>query len=101
MAIFRVEKTKDYTVMANHHLRNENLSLKSKGLLSQMLSLPDNWDYTLKGLSMLNQEREAHMALASIAALGSRHSLLIAVELERYEGFASELERHYSTRDDK
>jgi hypothetical protein len=42
--------------MANHHLRNENLSLKSKGLLSQMLSLPDNWDYTLKGLSMINQE---------------------------------------------
>jgi hypothetical protein len=56
LAIFRVEKTKDYTVMANHHLRNENLSLKSKGLLSQMLSLPDNWDYTLKGLSMINQE---------------------------------------------
>jgi len=42
--------------MANHHLRNENLSLKSKGLLSQMLQLPENWDYTLKGLSMINQE---------------------------------------------
>ena len=56
MGIFRVEKTRDYTVMANHHLRNENLSLKSKGLLSQMLSLPENWDYTLKGLSMINQE---------------------------------------------
>lgn len=54
-----------------------------------------------RGLSTLNQEREAHMALASIDALGSRHTLLIAVELERYEGFASELERHYSTRDDK
>ena len=56
MAIFRVEKTKDYTVMANHHLRNRKLSLKSKGLLSQMLSLPENWDFTLKGLAMINRE---------------------------------------------
>lgn len=51
MAVFRVEKTKDYTVMANHHLRNTELSLKAKGLLSLMLSLPENWDYTTKGLS--------------------------------------------------
>lgn len=50
MAVFRVERIKDYTVMSNHHLRNKNLSLKAKGLLSQMLSLPDDWDYTLKGL---------------------------------------------------
>lgn len=53
MAVFRVEKTKDYTVMANHHLRNTELSLKAKGLLSLMLSLPDNWDYTTKGLSCI------------------------------------------------
>ena len=46
MAVFRVEKTKDFTVMSNHHLRNVSLSLKAKGLLSLMLSLPDNWDYT-------------------------------------------------------
>jgi hypothetical protein len=51
MAVFRVEKTRDYTVMANHHLRNTELSLKAKGLLSLMLSLPENWDYTTKGLS--------------------------------------------------
>ena len=56
MAVFRVEKNKDYTVMCNHHLRNRDLSLKAKGLLSQMLSLPDNWDYTLKGLSLINRE---------------------------------------------
>jgi hypothetical protein len=48
-----VEKTKDYTVMANHHLRNTEISLKAKGLLSLMLSLPDNWDYTTKGLSCI------------------------------------------------
>ena len=51
MAVFRVDKTKDYTVMANHHLRNTELSLKAKGLLSLMLSLPESWDYTTKGLS--------------------------------------------------
>jgi hypothetical protein len=53
LAVFRVEKTKDYTVMANHHLRNTLLSLKAKGLLSLMLSLPENWDYTTKGLSCI------------------------------------------------
>ena len=46
MAVFRVEKTKDFTVMSNHHLRNTELSLKAKGLLSLMLSLPEDWDYT-------------------------------------------------------
>lgn len=46
MAVFRVEKTKDFTVMSNHHLRNAKLSLKAKGLLSLMLSLPEDWDYT-------------------------------------------------------
>ena len=56
MAVFRVERNKGYTVMSNHHLRNKDLSLKAKGLLSQMLSLPENWDYTLKGLSLINRE---------------------------------------------
>lgn len=56
MAVFRIEKSKGYTVMSNHHLRNQMLSLKAKGLLSQMLSLPDDWDYTLKGLSRINRE---------------------------------------------
>ena len=51
MAVFRIEKTRDYTVMANHHLRNTELSLKAKGLLSLMLSLPEEWDYTTKGLA--------------------------------------------------
>lgn len=56
MAVFRVEKTRDYTVMANHHLKNRALSLKAKGLLSLMLSLPEDWDYTLKGLSLISVE---------------------------------------------
>ena len=45
MAVFRIERTRDYTVMSNHHLRNANLSLKAKGLLSMMLSLPEDWNY--------------------------------------------------------
>ena len=53
MAVFRIEKTRDYTVMSNHHLRNTNLSLKAKGLLSLMLSLPEEWDYTTKGLARI------------------------------------------------
>ena len=56
MTVFRVEKNRGYTVMSNHHLRNKALSLKAKGLLSQMLSLPEDWDYTLKGLSLINRE---------------------------------------------
>ena len=56
MAVFRVEKTKDFTIMSNYHLRDKNLSLKAKGLLSQMLSLPEEWDYTLAGLACINKE---------------------------------------------
>ena len=57
MAVFRVERNRGYTVMSNHHLRNKELSLKAKGLLSQMLSLPEDWDYTLAGLSLINREK--------------------------------------------
>lgn len=56
MAVFRVQKTKDFTVMSNHHLKNKDLSLRAKGLLSVMLSLPEEWDYTLKGLAYISKE---------------------------------------------
>lgn len=56
MSVFRVEKTRDYTVMSNHHLKNNALTLKAKGLLSVILSLPEDWDYTLKGLAIINRE---------------------------------------------
>ena len=56
MAVFRIERTRDYTVMSNHHLRNEKLSLKAKGLLSMMLSLPENWNYTTRGLAAICKE---------------------------------------------
>ena len=57
MAVFIVKRNKGYTVMSKHHLRNKELTLKAKGLLSQMLSLPEDWDYTLAGLSHINREK--------------------------------------------
>ena len=56
MAYFRVNKNRDYTVMSNHHLRDRNLSLRAIGLLSKMLSLPDDWDYSVSGLVAICQE---------------------------------------------
>ena len=56
MAVFRIERTRDYTVMSNHHLRNANLSLKAKGLLSMMLSLPEDWNYATRGLAKICKE---------------------------------------------
>ena len=56
MAVFHVERTTNYTVMSNYHLRDKSLSLKAKGLLSLMLSLPEDWDYTLSGLARISLE---------------------------------------------
>ncbi len=80
MPVFRVEKNKGYTVMSNCHLRDKRLSLKAKGLLSQILSLPEDWDYTLSGLCHINRE--------------SKNAIRSAVnELER----AGYIERHQTT----
>ena len=56
MAVFRIQRTHDYTVMSNYHLRDQNLTLKAKGLLSMMLSLPDEWNYTTRGLAAICKE---------------------------------------------
>ena len=74
MPTFRVERNKGYTVMSNHHLRNKELSLKAKGLLSQMLSLPEDWDYTMKGLALINKE-SIDAIRASLAEL-ERHGYI-------------------------
>ena len=80
MPVFRVERSKGYTVMSNYHLRDKSLSLKAKGLLSQILSLPEDWDYTLSGLCYINRE--------------SKDAIRSAVnELER----AGYIERHQTT----
>lgn len=59
MSVFRINKTEDYTVMSNHHLKNKEMSLKAKGLLSQMLSLPNEWDYSVAGLVAINKENKS------------------------------------------
>ncbi len=66
MSVFRVVKNKDFTVMSNHHLTNKNLSLKAKGLLSVMLSLPDSWDYSINGLASLCAEGKAAIQTALV-----------------------------------
>ncbi|WP_313527596.1 DUF6017 domain-containing protein [Anaerotignum sp.] len=75
MAVCRIEKTKDYTVMANHHLRNKALSLKAKGLLSLMLSLPEDWDYTVKGLAYICKDGidSINGAIKELEATGYMH----------------------------
>lgn len=72
MAKFKVEKTKDYTIMSNYHLKEKNMSLKAKGLLSVMLSLPNNWDYSIAGLVAISQENETAIksALSELKQFG-------------------------------
>lgn len=72
MSVFRVNKTKDFTVMSNHHLRDKSLSLKAKGLLSMMLALPDDWDYSVNGLVAICKEdvRAVKSALAELKERG-------------------------------
>ena len=56
MQVFRVEKNSNYTTMCNYHLRDQGLSLKGKGLLSMLLSLPDTWNYSVRGLSSITPD---------------------------------------------
>ena len=62
--VVRVNKTHDYTVMSNHHLMNRNLSLKAKGLLSVILALPDEWQYSVAGLAAISKEKESSINTA-------------------------------------
>ena len=70
--IFRVNKTSDYVVMSNRHFREKQMSLKAKGLLSEMLSLPDDWDYSIAGLAAINKESVTSIksALAELQDFG-------------------------------
>ena len=75
MAVIRIQKTENYTVMSNHHLRNKNLSLKAKGLMSLMLSLPPNWDYSVGGLVAIC--KESHTSIRSaLKELEENHYLI-------------------------
>ena len=67
--IFRVERTKNYTVMSNHHFKNKSLSLKAKGLLSLMLSLPDDCNYNMQGLASLSRDGTSNSCVMSFTVV--------------------------------
>ena len=90
MSIFKIEKTKDYTVMSNHHLRDRNLSYKAKGLLSFMLSLPEDWDYSLAGLCAIS--KESRDGIRSILKELQEHHY---VEIEKVRGAKGYFEYNY------
>ena len=90
MAVFRVEKTKDFTVMCNHHLRNVKLSLKAKGLLSLMLSLPEDWDYTTKGLACIC--RDGVDSIASALKELEKHGYLTRQRVRFDNGWLGDIE---------
>ncbi len=88
MAIIRVEKTKDYTTMSNYHFREKDMSLKAKGLLSLILSLPEEWDYTLAGLSMLCRDGKdsVRTALTELEEFGYVETARVRDEKGRLQG---------------
>ena len=92
MAVFRVERTRDYTVMSNHHLKNKDLSLKAKGLLSQMLSLPENWDYDSGStlyIGYLTGYPESTVPLHTYDWSGSNRSSLHFIDVYGQETYTS------------
>ena len=86
MAVFRVEKTRNYTVMSNYHLRDKSLSLKAKGLLSLMLSLPEDWDYTTRGLAYICKDGVDSIC-ATVRELEGAGYIVRARERRRYAGW--------------
>ena len=90
MSVFKIEKNQNYTVMSNHHLRDRNLSYKAKGLLSFMLSLPDDWDYSLAGLCSIS--KESRDGIRSIHKELQEHHY---VEIEKVRGNKGYFEYNY------
>jgi hypothetical protein len=88
--VFRVERNRNFTVMCNHHLKNKELSLKAKGLLSIMLSLPDSWHYNIKGLASLS--RDGIDAVRATLKELEAHGYVTRNRLRKPEGFLSDME---------
>lgn len=84
MSVFRVNKDKNYTVISNYHFRDKRLSLKAKGLLSQMLSLPQDWDYTVAGLVSINKESKSAIQ-AALAEL-EQNGYLVRTKTQNEKG---------------
>lgn len=94
MSVIRVEKNKNYTVMSNYHLRDKNLSLKAKGLLSVVLSLPDNWNYSIEGLvSTLKEEKRA--VKSAINEL-IKNKYLVILKFKAVKGVRNNIEYMYT-----
>ena len=88
MSVFKIEKNDNYTVMSNYHLRDKNLSYKAKGLLSFMLSLPEDWDYSLAGLCKISKEgrEKQNLSMRQLAELAKvSHSDISRIELGERE----------------
>ncbi len=85
MAVIRVEKTQNYTVMSNHHLRNKEMSLKAKGLMSLMLSLPPSWDYSIGGLVAIC--KESHTSIRSALKELEQNKYLIRERINSEKGY--------------
>lgn len=90
MSVFKIEKNKNYTIMSNYHLRDKNLSYKAKGLLSFMLSLPEDWDYSLNGLCAIS--KESRDGIRSILKELQEHHY---VEIEKVRGDKGYFEYNY------
>ena len=85
MAVFKIEKQKNYTVMSNYHLQDKNLSYRAKGLLSFMLSLPEDWDYSMKGLVAVSKENIK--AIRTILNELKEHGYLEIVQTRGEKGY--------------
>ena len=90
MSVFKIEKNKDYTIMSNYHLRDRELSYKAKGLLSFMLSLPEDWDYSLNGLCAISKESKDGI-ISILKELQEHHY----IEIEKVRGDKGYFEYNY------
>ena len=89
MAVIRINKTENYTVMSNTHFKEKGMSYKAKGLLSVMLSLPDNWDYSVAGLETLSRDGKASIkkALAELEQFGYLKRTQTTDDKGRFSGY--------------
>ena len=86
MSVIRVKKSKNFTVMSNTHLFDKNLSLKAAGLLSKILALPDNWNYSIKGLCAICKENETAVKNALNELRDSRYVIVERIEPSKETG---------------
>ncbi len=96
MAVMRVHKNANYTIMSNHHFKEKKMSLKAKGLLSLMLSLPDDWDYSINGLATLSKDGKDSVmsALKELETFGYLKRTRVVNELGQFKGYDYDIYEH-------